>query len=156
MGKYVINKVDLGKRTVGYEVYHSDTKEIIGLTEKLVKDMLSKGEPVYGFILDTDGELQLDKDGFHTSNIMVKTGISRLKPLEPTNNAASVFYTLIAVHKGLNGITYEVINSRFARTQVSESKLRALLELGCLTGGCYLDQDGNIGISEIIATIKIS
>ena len=155
MGKYVINKVDLGKRTVGYEVYHSDTKEIIGLTEKQVKDMLGKGESVNGFILDTDGELQLDRDGFHTSNIMVKTGINRRKPLEPTNNAASVFYTLVAVHKGLNGITYEIINSRFARTQISESKLRALLELGCLTGGCYLDQDGNIIISDGVETSEI-
>lgn len=148
MSKYLINKVDLGKRTVGYEVYSTDTKEVIGLTEKQVNDILSNGDTVYGFILGSDGNLQLDRDGFHTTNIMIKTGISNLKPLELTSNAAGVFYTLLTVYKNTHGAEYEVITSRFARTTISESRLRALLEVGCLTSGCYLDQDGNIGICE--------
>lgn len=138
MGKYLVNSVNLGKRVVGYEIYNSETKEIIGLMEKQIKDMLRKGNTVYGFIIDKNDELQLDKVGFHTSNIMIKTGINHLKSLELKNGTASVFYTLLAVYKDKNGAAYEVISSRLGRTRISESKLRALLEVSCLTVGCNL------------------
>ena len=147
MAKYLLNRVDLGKRTVGYEVYISETKEIMGYTEKQIKDMLRSQERVYGFTLDADDSLQLDKEGFHTCNIMVKTGINGLRPLVLSSSAVYMIYVLVGVHKGKETV-YEVVNSRFARTNISESRLKALLEFGGICGGAYLDGKGKIAICE--------
>lgn len=148
MSMYLINRVDLGKRITGYEVYSSDTKEIIGLTEKQVKSLLTSGNALYGFTLDDNGELQLDRDGFHTKNYMIKTGIGRLKPFKESTSAVNVFYVLVSVQRGTESTTYEVVSSRFSRICITEEKLKALLEFGCLTGGCYLDREGKVVICD--------
>lgn len=153
MSKYLINRVDLGKRVTGYKVYASETKEIIGLTEKQIKDMLGKGDRVYGFILDAECGLQLDKEGFHTSNIMVESGISTLRPAELTDSAANVLYVVVAVNKGKDDTTYEVVNSRYGRTTITESKLKALCEIGCVSGGVYTDRKGKLVIAEGVEVI---
>lgn len=154
MAKYVINRVDLGKRTTGYKVYASETKEIIGLTEKQIRDMLSKGDKVYGFILDTEGGLQLDKEGFHTANLMVETGINNLHPAELSSAAANVFYVVVGAYKNKGGNTYEVVNSRYGRTTITESKLNALFEIGCVSGGVYMDNKGKPAVCEGVEVIE--
>ena len=154
MGKYVINRVDLGKRIVGYKVYVSESKEFIGLTEKQVRDTLSKGEQVYGFILGAEDNLQLDKEGFHTNNIMVETGIDRLRPLETSGAAVNVFYVVVAVHKGKDGTTYEMVSSRYGRTTITENKLKSLMEVGCISGGVYTDGKGKLAAADGVEVIE--
>ncbi|PYG86779.1 hypothetical protein LY28_02805 [Ruminiclostridium sufflavum DSM 19573] len=154
MGKFVINCVMLGKRVTGYRVYVSETKEFIGLTEKQIKDMISSGERVYGFIVDAEGSLQLDRDGFHASNIMVETGISTLKPMEMTGAVANVFFVAVGVHKVKDGTVYEVVNSRYGRTSITEGKLKALLEIGCVSGGVYMDSKGKVTVCEGVEVIE--
>ncbi|MPM99566.1 hypothetical protein SDC9_146758 [bioreactor metagenome] len=154
MAKFIINCVMLGKRVTGYRVYVSETKEFIGLTEKQIKDMITGGDRVYGFVVDAEGGLQLDKGGFHTSNIMVETGINSLRPLELSGAAANVFYVVVGVYKSKGGSTYKVVNSRYGRSTITESKLNALLEIGCVSGGAYLDGKGKVAFSEGVEVIE--
>ena len=48
MCKAIINRVDLGKRVVGYEVYSYDSEEILGLTVSQIKALVDSGEKVLG------------------------------------------------------------------------------------------------------------
>lgn len=153
--KYLVNRVDLGKRTMGYEIYVSETKEFIGMTEKQIKDGIGVGIAVNGFILNADGDLVLDNESFKTSNIMVKTGIGNLKPLHKTDCVASAFYVVVGVKKAEMAV-YEVISSRHGRVEITEAKLKALLELGAIQGGAYLDNKGKIAICDGVESIEVA
>lgn len=139
--KYLVNREDLGKRVTGYIFYDADTKGFTGLTEKAIKDMLTKGERLYGLVLGADGEIAMDKDGWHTTNYMVRSGINNLAPVVESDCAANIFYVVVGVRKDQGEVMYEVINSRYARLEMAESKVKMLCEFGCVQGGVYLEQD---------------
>lgn len=154
MAKYLINRVDLGKRIVGYKIYDSASKDIIGLTEKRVKYLLKAGIPVYGFIVDSEGNLQLDRESFHTSNIMIETGIGILKPLYRSKVAVKAFFVLVSVNDRSEGTVYEVVNSRHGRTFIDDSMLISLLKDGYLSGGVYLDCEGELVICDGVEVVE--
>ena len=74
--RYMINREDLGKRVTGYMFYDADSKGFTGLTEKQIKDTLNKGERLYGLVLDGEGNITMDNEGFKTKNYMVRSGIN--------------------------------------------------------------------------------
>ena len=137
MCKFLINEVMLGKRVVGYEIFSQDTGEIIGYTEKKVKEEIKVGERILGFILDKKGQLQFDTD--FCKNIMQKIGIGNLKPKFETNCIINLMYT--AIRKKDTG--YEVISSRFKHEIMTEEKLKTLYELGAVNG-VYTDEKGKL------------
>jgi len=137
----MVNREDLGNRVVGQICYNSDTKEFIGLTNKQVKDVLGKGDKIYGFILDSEGEIVLDENGWKISNYMVRSGINTLRPAnELDESIVNVMYVVVGVKRVKGGEdVYEVINSKYARVEMPESKVRLLLELKAIQGGVYMD-----------------
>lgn len=145
--KYLVNREDLGKRVTGYIFYDADSKGFSGLTEKQIKETLSKGERLYGLVLNEDGEITMDKNGFHTTNYMVRSGINNLSPVADSDCAANIFYVVVGVRKGAGETVYEVVNSRYARLEMAESKVKMLLEFGCIQGGVYMD-NGELVICE--------
>ena len=44
---------------------------------------------------------------------------------------------------------YDVISSRFERTAFNEDKLRTLLEMGVISGGAKLDENGKIVVASL-------
>lgn len=137
--KYLVNREDLGKRVTGYIFYDADSKGFTGLTEKQIKDTLSKGERLYGLVLGSDGEIAMDSEGFHTTNYMVRSGINSLSPVVENDCAANIMYVVVGVRKNPGGDVYEVINSRYARLEMPETKVKMLCEFGCVQGGVYMD-----------------
>lgn len=139
--KYLVNREDLGKRVTGYIFYEGESKGFIGLTEKQIKDTLGKGERLYGLALDSEGNIIPDREGFKTSNFMVRSGINKLSPLMESDCAANIFYVVVGVRKTQGaGTVYEVVSSRYARVEMPEAKVKMLLEFGCIQGGVYLDK----------------
>lgn len=142
MCKAIINRVDLGKRVVGYELYSYDSEEILGLTVSQIKALVDSGEKVLGVRFEGK-ELLLD--GVHTRNIMVKTGIGNFRPLVPDESlAATIIYTVLAfdAKQGL----YETINSRFGKRWVSEESLRICSGFTCVNGITF--EDGKVKLCE--------
>ena len=78
----------------------------IGLTEKQIKDTLNKGERLYGLALNADGEISMDKDGWHTNNCMVRSGIN--KPY----SCRGIFYVVVGARKEQNEIIPCRVDSR--------------------------------------------
>ena len=147
--RYMINREDLGKRVTGYVFYDADSKGFTGMTEKAIKDTLNKGERLYGLALNESGDIVMDTEGFKTSNYMVRSGINNLSPAVETDMPANMMYVVVGMKKVQGGENvYEVISARYARTDMQESKVKMLLEFGCIQGGVYLDSKGKLTICE--------
>lgn len=151
--KYLVNREDLGKRTTGYMFYDGDSKGFIGMTEKQIKDTMNKGDRLYGLMLDGDGNIAMDADGWHTNNYMVRSGINSLTPVVESDCPANMMYVVVSVRKVENGESvYEVVNSRYARLEMPESKVRMLLEFGCVQGGVYMENGELVLCEGVVVT----
>lgn len=155
--KFLVNREDLGKRVVGYMIYNDSNKDFMGMTEKQVKDSINRGIPIYGFILGEDGLLQVDEEGFHTTNYMVRTGIATLTPAFQHDGMINMFYIVVGSYKDdKNQTIYEVVSSRYGREVLLEQRLRVLLEIGGIQGGVYLDSKNKIVLFEKTTSIQDS
>ena len=133
--KFIINRVDLGQRVTGYEVFNPGVNggEVIGMTAKQLSEAVKAGE-VLGMVLDGSGALKLDEaKGFRA--IMVKTGVGTLTSTDPAA-VANLMYTVYR----RDGENYKVISSRFGRQSFCADKIKALLDLGAVNG-VVLDGD---------------
>jgi hypothetical protein len=133
--KFIINRVDLGQRVTGYEIFNPAVNggEVIGMTTKQLTDAVKAGE-VLGMVLDDNGALKLDEaKGFKA--IMVKTGIGTLTSTDPSAVANLMF----TVYKR-DGDNYKVVSSRFGRQTFCADKVKALIDLGAING-VVLDGD---------------
>ena len=127
--KFIINRVDLGQRVTGYEVFNPAVNggEVIGMTAKQLSEAVKSGE-VLGMVLDGNGTLKLDEaKGFRA--IMVKTGVGTLTSTDPSA-VANLMYTVYR----RDGDNYKVISSRFGRQTFCADKIKALLDLGAVNG----------------------
>lgn len=149
--KFVLNRVDLGNRVVGYEVFNPAVNggEVIGLTAKQLTDAVKSGD-VLGMVLDDKGALALDvAKGF--KSIMVKTGIGTLTSTDETA-VANLMYTIYK----RDGENFRVISSRFGRQSFCADKVKALLDLGAVNGvvldgdnlKCAWEIGGEVAIKE--------
>ena len=133
--KFVLNRVDLGQRVTGYEVFNPSVNggEVIGMTAKQLCEAVKAGE-VLGMVLDSNNSLVLDEArGFKA--IMVKTGIGTLTSTDPSA-VANLMYTVYQ----RDGDSFKVVSSRFGRQTFCADKIKALLDLGAVNG-VVLDGD---------------
>ena len=153
MCKIVVNQVNqFSCRIQGYELFETKTGEIIGMTEKDIVKAINAGETILGLTLDSENKVVLDNENFFQNNIMVKTTLTSMHPLNE-DCPVNILYTVI----GLNGDKYILLNSRFGRSEVTKNKLSAMLEIGLIQGGARLQENGEIEIAEVLkpqATMK--
>ena len=120
MCKIVVNQVNqFSCRIQGYELFET----ILGLT------------------LDSENKVVLDSESFFQNNIMVKTTLTSMHPLNE-DCPVNILYAVI----GLNGDKYILLNSRFGHSEVTKNKLSAMLEIGLIQGGARLQENGEIEI----------
>ena len=139
----VTNEIFLGARPICYEAYSLPKGEVVELTEKQIKDIL-KGlttDEVYGLRLSEAGELELDTDGFFTTNMMKKIHTNTLVPMVEDDCLANLFYIVIGTHKDKANTMYDVISSRYERTSFTEEKVRTLLDMHIISAGAKMQGD---------------
>ena len=139
----VTNEIFLGARAICYEAYSLPKGEVVELTEKQIKDAL-KGlttDEVYGLRLSEAGELELDTDGFFTTNMMKKIHTNTLVPMVEDDCLANLFYIVIGTHK-------DVISSRYERTSFTEEKVKTLLDMHIISAGAKM-QDGKVVVAPL-------
>jgi hypothetical protein len=132
-----VNRVMLGARVIGYEMFNLDKQEVIGYTEKQLKDAIQGGDTVYGLIINEAGQIDLANG----CNIMNKIGINTFNPMNETSGFVTDMYSLIGVKEDKGNKTYTFINQRFGRKELNEKKLLALLELSDGLNGVSLEGD---------------
>lgn len=141
MCKVVINKLTLGARELGYELF--DGKQIIEMTGSQIIRAIKSGEEIRGVKVGGNEELELDREGFFTRNLMVKSHINNFKPLieEDGSVAANIFYIVLGSKTVNSKTVYPVITTRFGREELTEEKLKALYELGLISAGVEITND---------------
>ena len=146
----VTNEIFLGARAICYEAYSLPKGEVVELTEKQIKDAL-KGlttDEVYGLRLSEAGELELDTDGFFTTNMMKKIHTNTLVPMVEDDCLANLFYIVIGTHKDKRNTMYDVISSRYERTSFTEEKVKTLLDMHIISAGAKM-QDGKVVVAPL-------
>ena len=146
----VTNEISLGARAICYEAYSLPKGEVVELTEKQIKDAL-KGlttDEVYGLRLSEAGELELDTDGFFTTNMMKKIHTNTLVPMVEDDCLANLFYIVIGTHKDKGNTMYDVISSRYERTSFTEEKVKTLLDMHIISAGAKM-QDGKVVVAPL-------
>jgi hypothetical protein len=77
----VISKLMLGNRELGWECW--DGSKVAEYTSKQLVDIIKSGkQKVCGLKIGANGELELDREGFSTTNIMVHSHIGSWKTLD--------------------------------------------------------------------------
>ncbi len=144
----VTNRLGLGSRELGYEVYSLPKGEVLEFTSKQLRDIIKAGkDEVYGLRVAENGELVFDET-FFTTNMMYKVHIGSLTPLVESECTVNLFYIVIGTHKVQDRTYYDVVSSRYERTSFLEEKLKTLLEIGVVTGGAKLD-NGKVVVAPL-------
>ena len=142
---YLLNELVLGSRNLGFEfISISDKKsEVIEMTAKTVKDNIKSGKKIHGLqIAGKEEELVLDEK-FYMRNYTVKSHINNIRPKYEYEGqcVANIMYIVIGRHVENGKAVYDVISSRVERTTFGEEKLKAMYELGFISGGCKVEND---------------
>ena len=140
MRKTVVCQLALGMtRVSGYTLYDHESMAFEETTPRDVKALIRQGV-VNGLVLDKENNIQLDEAGFNCKNLLVKSGVGNYRPMKPCSGLASRgTYALTKVADTDDGLVYEVVSHMCARIPVTEQKIRALYQLGCLYG-CWIDE----------------
>ena len=151
---YLINELSLGTRNLGFEfIAISDKKsEVVEMTAKTVKDNIKAGKKIHGLqIAGKEEDLVLD-EAFFMRNYTVKTHINNLKPKYEYDGqcVANIMYIVVGSHEEDGKRVYDVISSRVERTTFSEEKLKAMYDLGFISGGCKVE-DGKVILPTTLA-----
>ncbi|MCM1542113.1 MAG: hypothetical protein NC121_12760 [Blautia sp.] len=141
----VVNELALGNRNLGFEVLSLPKGEILEFTNRQLKDLIKSGkDEVYGLEISGEtGELIPDEN-FFCNNWMVKSHINSLVPKFESEGLVNLFYIVTGSHKEKNNIVYDVVSSRYERTSFSEEKIKTLLEMGIISAGARLGDNGEI------------
>ncbi len=123
----LINRVDLGNRVLGYELFNHDTQDIIGKTERQIKNAIKSGTIVHGFKYTGTDSIELDQEFIKV--LMVKTGIGTLRPIDD-DSIINIVYTVVGQSKS----GYEVVTSRFWHGTIPSEKLITLYDMGVVNG----------------------
>ncbi|MFL0194331.1 hypothetical protein ACJDU8_01890 [Clostridium sp. WILCCON 0269] len=137
--KTVVSRIDLGMtRIAGYTLYDEMSHEFLEVTPKEVKALISCGQ-VNGLKL-VNGEVELDRESFNMSNLMVKSGVGKFRTLFPSSSMANCMYAVVRVIQTDNGNLYEIVSNKCARVTVAIEHLKMLMEIGYVAGVKMLDQ----------------
>lgn len=135
----VVNKLVLGNRELGFECW--DGKQVAEFTAKQLKDIIRAGkQKVCGLKIGANGELELDREGFFTTDMMVHSHIGSYKSMNDESMANNL-YICIGVQDEKGEKVYNCISSRFEQAKFSEADMRAYLRIGIVSGGAKLDGD---------------
>ena len=85
--------------------------------------------------------MELDTDGFFTTNMMKKIHTNTLVPMVEDDCLANLFYIVIGTHKEKGNTMYDVISSRYERTSFTEEKVKTLLDMHIISAGAKMQGD---------------
>lgn len=137
--KTVVSRIDLGMtRIAGYTLYDEMSHEFLEVTPKEVKALISCGQ-VNGLKL-INGEIELDRESFNMSNLMVKSGVGKFRTLFPSSSMTNCMYAVARVIQTDNGNLYEIVSNKCARVTVAIEHLKMLMEIGYVAGVKMLNQ----------------
>lgn len=147
--KTVAARIDLGMtRIAGYILYDPQTMEFHETTPKEVERLVKQGQ-VNGLVLNDNGELVPDLEGWNLGNIKIKSGVGNYRNWNTQDSRSDTIYSVVrAVDVQDAGRIYEVINNRCGRIFFSRKHLVALSTMAWIGGIRVNDEDDTIELCK--------
>lgn len=134
--RVVINKLVLGNRELGYEVWSG--KDVVEMTSNQIKKLMKEGKKVCGLCIGSNGELELDEKGFFTKDMTVHSHINTYKTMRE-ESMTNLLYVCIGKQEIGSKVRYNCISSRFEQAEFTEADMKAYLKIGIVSGGAKLE-----------------
>ena len=138
---WVVSKEFLGSRPLGYRLY--DGSGILEMTDKQIKDAIKAGRKVRGLIIGKDNELELDASSFYT-DLMEHRFCNSYNPTYGESMLGKFFIVLSSKKDEAGNTVYESLSTKFEHVVLTENELKVYLDLGIVSGGAKLLEDGKI------------
>lgn len=138
----------IGSRMVGWCVFNG--KDYSFISDKTVRAKISNGDLVNGLLVDSDGNVAIDKE--FTKMLMGKSGLS-FKPITAADDndddeiVMNKYYALVKVVRSNEDTKYHFITNRCGYEIFSEDQLKAMLAV-LEMGGVKMGSDGNLMIHK--------
>lgn len=136
--KVVLNQLVLGNRELGWELWSE--KEVVEMTSKQIKEAIRSGEKICGLKIGTKGNLELDEEGFYTTNLMIHSHIGCWRSMRE-GTIANVLYVCLGSHQEGANVVYDCISSRLEQVSFREEDMKAYIKIGLLSGGAKVEGD---------------
>ena len=155
--RVVIRKELLGARECGWSLWTE--KGVLEQTSKQIKDIIKGGkDKVCGLKIGKSGELELDEEGFFTTNIMEHRFCNNFKPMIENESMLNIMYTVIGSHKENATVMYDCVSSRFEQVKITELEVKTYIKMGIISSGAKLEGDkivvANIEYPKIEIKVK--
>ena len=131
-----VSRLMLGSRELGWEIWSG--KDVMEMTAKQIKDTIMAGNKVCGLTIGKDGALELDKEGFFTTDMTVHSHIGNYRTMRE-DSVVNLLYVCVGSHEEAGKTVYDCISSRFEQAKLTEEDMRAYLKIGIVSGGAKLD-----------------
>lgn len=141
-----IRRECLGNRETGWSLWTG--KDVMETTARNIKDMLKSGTYVAGLKLGGDGELELDSDGFYTTNLIEHRAAGNYKPMITGDMMANVMYTVIGLHQEKGVDMCDCVSSKFEQISLTADEVKSYIKLGLICSGARIDGE-NIVIADV-------
>ena len=151
--RVVIRRELLGVREQGWSIWTG--KDVQEMTSKQIKDIIKAGkEKICGLKIGSDGELELDKEGFFTKNIMEHRLCNNFKPMVEEDYIANMMYTVIGCNEEKGNRVYDCISNRFEQIKLSEVEVKTYIKIGIISSGAKLEGD-NVVVASLVYDNKV-
>uniref|UniRef100_UPI0040565A7C hypothetical protein n=1 Tax=Acetatifactor sp. TaxID=1872090 RepID=UPI0040565A7C len=145
--RVVIRKELLGAREQGWSVWTG--KDVQELTSKQIKDIIRAGkEKICGLKIGESGELELDREGYFTRNLMEHRMCNNFKPMFEEDSMANMMYTVIGCCEEAGSKVYDCISNRFEQAKLTELEVKTYIKIGIISSGAKMEGD-NIVVASL-------
>ena len=134
--RVAVLKENLGSRDICWSLWNG--KEVMEMTSKQIVNTIKAGNKVCGLTIGSNGELELDREGFFATNMMVHRHCGNYKPMLEEGCMANMFYVVIGSHEENGNVVYDCISTKWEQAKLSEADLRAYLKIGIVSAGATI------------------
>lgn len=142
----VIRKECLGNRETGWSIWTG--KDVMETTARSIKEMIKSGTYVAGLRIGSDGELELDKEGFYTTNMIEHRVAGNYRPMITGDMMANVMYTVIGIHEENGENVCDCVSSKFEQISLTAEDVKSYIKLGLICSGAKIDGE-NIIVADV-------
>lgn len=151
--KTVACRIDLGyTRIAGYTLFDQETLDFEETTPREVENLIKRNK-VNGLVLDENGAVVPDLEGWNLGNLKIKSGVGNYRNFNTENPKSDTVYSVTrAIKLNDTETLYEVINNKCGRVMMLGKHLAVLASMAWVGGIRVNEEDDSI---ELCKGVKV-
>ena len=147
--KTVACRIDLGyTRIAGYTLFDQETLNFEETTPREVENLIKRHQ-VNGLILNENGDVVPDMEGWNLGNMKIKSGVGNYRNFNTENPKSDTIYSVTrAIKLNDSDTLYEVINNKCGRVMMTGKHLAVLASMAWVGGIRVNEEDDSIKLCQ--------